>query len=175
MSTATPPQRQESVSTLVDEFDQQGPREGGGGSGTPNWTKIRLIALGVLGVIIAVFVATRFMGERAASPGSESRIRVMIDAETGEVFENYRITEGAAGPWEHPTTGRKTLFQPEVCYWTRDGKAKLDPTYVLLNEFKGESGQTICPDCGRVVVAHNPLPPDELMIEAAEARKRSDR
>jgi len=176
MSTATPPKRPESVSSLVDEIERGsgGHRGNSGGEGFP-WRKVRLVALGVIGAVGAGFIAMRFVGDRVPSPGDESRVRVMIDAETGEVFERYRIREGDTGPWKHPQTGRNTLYQPELCYWTADGEAKLEPTYVLLNEVAGKSGRTTCPDCGREVVAHNPLPPDALMLEAIEADKRRGR
>ena len=47
--------------------------------------------------------------------------------------------------------------QPRI-FWTKDGKPKQDPTPVLLNSWIGKSGPTFCPDCGRLVVGHNPIP-----------------
>jgi len=88
--------------------------------------------------------------------------------DTGEVFENYAVEEGSTQPWKNPKTGKNTLYTVEACFWTKDGKAKLEPTFVLLNEYIGKPGPTKCPDCGRTVVPHNPIPPAELMAEAAK-------
>ena len=52
-------------------------------------------------------------------------------------------------------------------------KAKLEPTYVLLNKYIGKPGPTICPDCGREVKGHNPLPPPELMEEARAVGRKN--
>lgn len=122
-----------------------------------------LAALAILAYVIGGAVAAR-----RDDPGVASRIRVAIDSETGELFRDYRVSEGATLPWKHPKTGRATLYPAATCYWTRDGKAKLEPTYVLLHEDVGKPGPTLCPDCGRVVVPHNPMPPTHLLVEAAE-------
>lgn len=83
--------------------------------------------------------------------------RVFIDATTGKSF-NHTIERGETIPVEAPSGG-KTGYEAELCFWTKDGQAKDDPTYVLLNEYTGEDGPTFCPDCGRRVVGRNP-PPD---------------
>ncbi|NUQ52131.1 MAG: hypothetical protein HUU19_05470 [Phycisphaerales bacterium] len=101
--------------------------------------------------------------------GDLSRRRTVIDTKTGEIIRDFVIPEDSTMPWTNPKTGEKTLIQGEACYWTKDGKAKLEPTYVLLNEMTGKPGPTICPDCGRTVVAHNPLPPADLLREAKKA------
>jgi hypothetical protein len=101
--------------------------------------------------------------------GNLSRLREAIDAETGEVVPKLRIAEGSSYPWPSPRTGQRTMYPAERCYWTKDGKAKLEPTLVLLNEFAGKPGPTICPDCGRTVRSHNPAPPAELLLEAQRA------
>ncbi len=101
--------------------------------------------------------------------GDLSRRRTVIDTKTGEIIRDFVIPEDSTMPWTNPKTGEKTLIQGEACYWTKDGKAKLEPTYVLLNEMTGKPGPTICPDCGRPVVAHNPLPPADLLREAKKA------
>ncbi len=97
----------------------------------------------------------------------DMRERTLIDAETGTVFEHMPVPAGAPLPLEHPETGRTTLYPAERCHWNADGTAKLEPTYVLLNSYVGSDEPTACPDCGRDVVAHNPLPPDALMMDAA--------
>ena len=55
-------------------------------------------------------------------------------------------------------SGGNTGYPSEKCYWTKDGKIKTEPTYVLLNIYKNSSEPTFCPDCGRLVVSHNPAP-----------------
>ncbi|MFO0836306.1 MAG: hypothetical protein U0638_15165 [Phycisphaerales bacterium] len=135
-------------------------------------SKLRKI-LAMVGASAAVLVfailllrSTLFSGPDA---GDLSRRRMVIDTKTGEVIKDFPIPENSTMPWTNPKTGEKTLVQGEGCFWTKDGKAKLEPTYVLLNEMTGKPGPTICPDCGRTVVAHNPLPPAELLREAKKA------
>ncbi|GJM19776.1 MAG: hypothetical protein DHS20C14_19890 [Phycisphaeraceae bacterium] len=119
------------------------------------------------GIGLGAFMAVRFVRASGGLAG-ELETRTLVDAETGDVLADIRLPTGATYPFEHPKTGRATLYPAERCHWTADGDATLTPTYVLLNAYTGTDGPTMCPDCGRVVVAHNPLPPDELMIEAAE-------
>lgn len=97
-----------------------------------------------------------------------TRTRTLIDSKTEEVFENYRLPDGDTVPHENPNTGERTLYPAEACYWTRDNRAKVKPTYVLLNDYAGKSGPTTCPDCGRRVVAHNPPPPPDLLMQAVD-------
>lgn len=123
-------------------------------------------ALGVLAYVLGGAIASR-----RSDPGVASRTRAAIDSETGELIREYSVPDGASLPWKNPRSGRATLYPAATCYWTREGKAKLDPTYVLLNEDVGKPGPTLCPDCGRTVVPHNPMPPTDLLIEAAEAAK----
>ncbi|MCC6676372.1 MAG: hypothetical protein IT436_04445 [Phycisphaerales bacterium] len=97
-----------------------------------------------------------------------SKRRTLVDSETGTVFANHPVSLQETVPFTNPKTGKRTLFPAEACYWTKDGGAKLTPTYVLLNEAVGKPGPTLCPDCGRKVVFHNPLPPAEDMLKAAQ-------
>ena len=122
-------------------------------------------------VIVLLVVIGRMLFFTAATASEVSRVRVAVDSETGEVIEQFHISEGMSYPWTNPKTGKATLYPPESCYWTKDGKAKLDPTYVVLNELTGKPGKTICPDCGREVRVHNPLPPAQL-LQAAKAAKK---
>lgn len=161
--------------SLLEELE---PSTSGGGSPTPGgqvsspsggvdrwkWAKIvgSVVAISLCGWIIARQVAG------GGDPRGETNQRVVIDAETGEVLKTYRIRENDGAPYANPNTGRRTLFPAEMCFWTRDGKAKLTPTYVLLAEYAGRKGPTVCPDCGRNVVARNPAPPMQLMSDAAQ-------
>jgi hypothetical protein len=143
---------------------------GGGGSGggqgqRPKSAETRkAILAGIAAVVgiaaMCIFMFYNFFGSDTASVSAR---RVVIDNETGEVNEKFPVAAGAF-PYVNPKTGRATLYPAESCFWTRDGKAKLQPTYVLLNEYCNppKPGPTICPDCGHVVRAHNPHPPSNL-------------
>lgn len=124
-------------------------------------------AVAVLGIVLGAFFAYRASTGRNTLRDSSNR-RTMIDSVTGEVYEEYPLPTGATFPYINPKTKDRTLYPAEACYWNKDGTAKLEPTWVLLNTYAGKPGPTVCPDCGRVVVGHNPTPPDELMIEAAK-------
>jgi hypothetical protein len=81
----------------------------------------------------------------------------------------YAMKEGERWPVTSPFTGRKTGYPAERCYWTSDGKRKATPTYVILNENLGLPGDTICPDCRRIVVGHNPPPPPDTPLAEPES------
>lgn len=132
---------------------------------SPKKIAIAVVALLAIGAG-AFLVANQLAGSDNLAAKTERR--TMVDAKTGEVFEDLRLPSGAPIPYTNPNTGEDNLFPAEACFWNADGSAKLEPAWVLLNEFKGEPGPTICPDCGRRVVAHNPMPPDNLLVEAAE-------
>lgn len=139
--------------------------------GTPVDRRKFILAIGtvVVSVGLLVFVILRATLLSGPQAGDVSRHRTLIDAETGEVVFGYHVQDGTLYPWVNPKSGKATLYPPESCFWTRDGKAKAEPTYVLLNEMAGKTGPTICPDCGRTVVARNPKPPMDMMIEAFKA------
>lgn len=160
-----------SLGSLVEEFDaernQRAPAVGGS-----NRKNVILIAIAAFAVLAAGVILTRQLVGGGADPGARSRERDLICAETGEVFERFRVADGSVQPWKNPRTGRDTLYPAEACYWNPDGTVKLKPTYVLLNEHVGKEGPTLCPDCGRRVVGHNPMPPVDLMSQALEREKR---
>lgn len=118
------------------------------------------VVAGAAGMIVVLVAVLFWRGGRGLQdPGAASRVRVAIDADTGTVFERFKIKDGDTIPWKHPKTGKRTLYPAEKCFWTEAGTFKEQPTYVLLNELVGKQPPTICPDCGRQVVGHNPLPP----------------
>lgn len=134
--------------------------------------KVILSATAVaLSLAVLVFVVLKYTLWAETTAADASRNRAVVDSETGEVILSFRIPEKSAYPWKNPKTGRKTLYLPESCYWTKDGKAKLEPTYVILNLVLDKPGKTLCPDCGREVVVHNPMPPANLLQEAARAAR----
>jgi hypothetical protein len=86
--------------------------------------------------------------------GFQPSERVFIDSATMKPF-NHELKAGESIPVKAPSGGN-TGYQAELCYWTKDGKVKDEPTAVLLNEAVSKPGPTFCPDCGRLVVPHNP-------------------
>src|SRR5690349_12851813 len=94
-----------------------------------NSGKAAAIGLVLIALILA-FLSYRhnFGGNDAAS---WSRDRVFIDAKTGKPFD-HTLKVGDKIPVKAPS-GDNTGYPAELCYWTKDGKAKEDPTPVLLN------------------------------------------
>jgi len=131
-----------------------------------------LVAAGML------FYSVRGFGRSDAAAATSER--PFIDAETGKTFA-YKIKMGDTFPVVSPFTGKRTGYHAEACYWTRDGKIKKEPTYVLLNKYKNKSGPTFCPDCGRLVREMNdppiegaPPPPTEEEYKASHAKYVED-
>jgi|CXWL01.1.fsa_nt_gi hypothetical protein len=118
-------------------------------------------------MLLLLFLVVQSIRASVGGSAASSRTRTLVCADTGKVFEEFSIGKDASFPIENPKTGKKSLWIAEACYWTRDGGAKLTPTWVLLNANKGIKDPTLCPDCGRVVVGHNPMPPQELLAKAA--------
>lgn len=124
----------------------------------------------LLGVAASLIVAAALLAIRALNAGPDYSIsaeRAFKCAECGHEFEHV-IQIGDQEPLRCEKCGKQSAWVPETCYWTRDGKAKRRPTFVILKRKMGIDEDTICPDCGREVVGHNPRPPQKLM-EAAEA------
>ena len=90
------------------------------------------------------------------SATKEANTPLFIDAENGKTF-HMELKVGMGIPVKSPFTGHMTGYRPELCYWTKDGHVKNDPTPVLMNQDIGKPGPTFCPDCGRLVVHHNPV------------------
>jgi hypothetical protein len=105
--------------------------------------------------IVLLLVLRSMLGDSEAA--AQSKNRIFIDAETRKPFE-HELQVGETIPTMAPS-GKKTGFPAELCYWTADGKIKDKPTPVLLNRYIGARNlPTFCPDCGRLVVGHNPRP-----------------
>jgi hypothetical protein len=167
------------LGSLIDEFDRDRKTADSSRSINAPTAEIRRILVAGVSLLATIgalaYLATHFTGG-PPDGGELSRTRVAMDAETGDVIQKLRINDGDTMPWPNPRTGRRTMYPPETCYWTRDGAVKPEPTYVILNEMLGIEGPTICPDCGRRVVYHNPLPPTDLLLEALQdARERGQR
>lgn len=116
--------------------------------------KIVAIALVLIGLGVAAWAVYTNVGPSEAV--KLTRDRVFVDATTGKPF-NYTLHVGDVVPVLAPS-GKNTGYPAELCFWTKDGKEKSDPTPVLLNSTVGKSEPTFCPDCGRLVIARNPAP-----------------
>jgi hypothetical protein len=108
-----------------------------------------VVAIGLIGVALYVVKNSLF-----SSVVATERDRIFIDSQTGKPF-NHELVKGEAIPVDAPS-GQKTGYPAELCYWTKDGQPKSDPTAVLLNSWIGKPEPTFCPDCGRLVVGNNP-------------------
>lgn len=118
--------------------------------------KGRAVSISVLLVGLGVVIWSIHSNFASSSAYNTAMDPVFMNAETGYVF-HLKLKTGMTFPVVCPDTGKATGYIPEACYWTSDGHAKSDPTYVILNEDRGISGPTFCPDCGRLVILHNPM------------------
>ncbi|MGN6368201.1 MAG: hypothetical protein ACTHN5_08080 [Phycisphaerae bacterium] len=115
----------------------------------------------VIAAIVFCLAGVGYMVYGAMKPNAvvaEANDRVFIDSATGQAFHvKLDSLIGQSIPIKAPS-GQNTGYPAELCYWTKDGQAKTEPTAVLLNQEIGKPGPTFCPDCGRLVVGHNPRP-----------------
>jgi hypothetical protein len=132
----------------------------------------------VIAVAIAVLALLAFelRGMFGTSPEvAAANDRVFICSETGKSW-HHTLKDGEAIPIYSSYSGSNTGYPAELCYWTADGKPRKEPTPVLLNSSIGKPEPTFCPDCGRLVVGHNPMPapgrqppPTQAEMEARSA------
>jgi hypothetical protein len=119
---------------------------------------------GGLGIVVSVvfLAAAAFLTYKTFVLGWPSEGKpvpqVCVCSETLKTFK-YALDRGESWPVISPYTNKKTGYPAEPCYWTKDGKRKEVPNYVILNSYLNKPGDTICPECGRLVIEHNPHPP----------------
>lgn len=112
---------------------------------------------GVAVVVVLLCLVYAWTSVRSAVVSDAEELssnRMFVDAATGKPFR-AKLEVGMPFPLVAPSGGN-TGYPAEACYWTKEGTAKAEPTYVLLNMYKGSNDPTFCPDCGRLVVGHNP-------------------
>ncbi len=120
----------------------------------------------VLAALVAAGYSVRSLVRNVPSEEPKALAGDFICARTLKHF-TYQMAPGERQPVFSPFSKERTGYPAEKCFWTRDGKAKLEPTFVLLNHYIGKKDEpTICPDCGRLVEPRNPTPPPELIAEA---------
>jgi len=124
--------------------------------------------LGIVVIVVLLGVAGYSTYKLFTSPPEAPPRSQYVEAICAVTLKHYphEREAGESYPFYSPFTKDRTGYPAERCYWTKDGKAKAEPTYVLLNEYINKPGPTICPDCGRLVEPHNPPPPAELMAAA---------
>jgi hypothetical protein len=118
--------------------------EGGAG-------KIAAVAVLIIALIVGIVMFKNSFG--TPSVVTDANTRVFIDKDTGKPF-TVEMKAGMKIPLRAPS-GHDSGYPAELCWWTKDGKIRNDAFPVLL---KGGSEPTFCPDCGRLVVGHNPKP-----------------
>lgn len=128
-----------------------------------------LLAVAIVALAAAGVVAWHYF-PRGPDTTIASR-RPFKCAECNAVFP-HDLELGETEPINCPKCGKKTAWIPEACYWTKDGKAKAEPTWVIVKERMGLEGKTYCPDCGKEVVGHNRMPSKELMDAAKAGGKK---
>lgn len=117
----------------------------------------RMIAC-VVAVLLVGSAAYALHGFFGATPAeAAARNRLFICSETGKSFP-HELQRGETVPIRSPYSGANTGYPAELCYWTAEGTVRDDPTPVLLKDYLGKREPTFCPDCGRLVVGHNPRP-----------------
>ncbi|MCG8406281.1 MAG: hypothetical protein MI923_13875 [Phycisphaerales bacterium] len=128
----------------------------------------------LLGVSVVLLIAAGVLAWARLGGASIYNIaaeRAFICVETDKVFE-YTIKEGDKSPYPSPHTGRNTGYPADTCYWTKDASGRWDrkekPTFVLVKKTVDPKTdeKTYCPDCGRLVVRHNPPPTDDQIAKA---------
>jgi len=103
----------------------------------------------------------------------EANSMICIDSETGQSFKHRKV-EGESIPFLSPQTDRNTAYPAEMCYWNADGSLRKEPFPVLLNSCAGKQEPTFCPDCGRLVRGHNPVPRQGSRPPPTEAEYNSN-
>jgi hypothetical protein len=114
-------------------------------------------ALVVIAIALVGLAAYTVMSTLNDGTPDDIHYTTYICTEAGKPFR-HKNRAGETHPIQSPYSGKATGVIAEPCYWTADGGMKSEPTWVLLNELVGKSGPTFCPDCGRLVVGHNPRP-----------------
>ena len=115
--------------------------------------KVFLVAIILCGAVFCYYQIRSVFG--ASTAAAYANDRIFVCSETGKAF-HVTLNSSVQVPAYSPYSGKNTGYPAELCYWTADGKPKAEPTAVLMNSIVGKSGPTFCPDCGRLVVGHNP-------------------
>lgn len=137
----------------------------------------KIVTIGLIVLALGVIVYVTFWPDDHSNLVADVNTQTWIDTD-GNVFRKKLV---AFEPPDAKGPNGKAAFRAELCYWTKEGKTKTEPTPVLLNSNIGKPEPTYCPDCGRLVTPLNapPMPgiPDDqqrvppLQGERATANK----
>jgi hypothetical protein len=132
------------------------PKKTSGSKIVNNATKTTLACATILVGAGLIYWQSRNSDSAAADVANH---RIFICSKTLKQYE-INLTPQTPIPAPSPFSGQNTGYPAELCYWTTGGQIKKEPTAVLLQNIKqpGYTGPTFCPDCGRLVVGHNPKP-----------------
>ena len=122
-----------------------------------NTTAGKVTAVAIVVVALGLMAVQSYRGLGPADAARASRDRMFICSETGKSF-GLELEAGMHIPVHSSYSAKQTGYPAELCFWTKDGKTKTEPTLVLLNSWTGKPGPTFCPDCGRLVISRNPPP-----------------
>jgi hypothetical protein len=116
--------------------------------------KLLTMVLSGAAVAVAAWLVWRSFGPSADA--ADANTRYFVDIKTGKPFRK-ELKAGMRLPIDAPS-GEKTGYLAELCFWNADGSQRKDPFAVVPNSALGKPEPTFCPDCGRLVVVHNPAP-----------------
>jgi hypothetical protein len=116
----------------------------------------KVLTIGI--TAIAIVIAGWFIWRAFSTPSYvvNANTRWFVDTETGKPFQD-ELKAGTRLPIRAPS-GKQSGYLAELCYWNADGSHRKEPSKVVLNSSLGKPEPTFCPDCGRLVVGHNPAP-----------------
>lgn len=134
----------------------------------------KALSVGLIVVALGLVVRSIKSNFGPSDATTLSSNRLFIDSVTGKTFdhevslgEKMTITSPAGNPG----------YPAELCFWNADGSIRTKPFPVLINDYIDKPGPTFCPDCGRLVVPHNPMaaigvqpPPTKAEYEARPNR-----
>jgi hypothetical protein len=133
------------------------------------------------GILMVAVVGMVYWSARSSFGSSDaSRMasdRVFVCSKTGKSFW-HTLEKGEKLPIYSKYSGDKTGYPAEMCFWNADGSIRREGVPVLLNQYKGDGEPTFCPDCGRLVVGHNPAadpsrkpPPTKAEFQSRKGNK----
>lgn len=134
----------------------------------------RVVAVALAGLALFVLWQVWRSNFSTSDAGRASADRIFICSETGKSFR-HTLREGERIPVKSPHSKKLTGYEADLCYWTREGGTKAEPTCVYVVRRWGGSGPTFCPDCGRLVRPLNPAPVDGTKPPPTKAEYKAGR